>query len=58
LAAITRAARELGRGAHELVAFELDVGEGRLGEVCGRTRMGPIGEEILQRVFSRFCIGK
>jgi len=58
LAAITKAARQLRRGAPELAAFELDVAEGRLGEICGRTRAGPIGEEVLDRIFSRFCIGK
>jgi tRNA modification GTPase len=57
-AAIEEATRELKRGAHELVAFELDVAEGRLGEICGRTRIGPVGEEVLDRIFSRFCIGK
>jgi tRNA modification GTPase len=58
LAAIKRATQELKRGALELVAFELDVAEGRLGEICGRTRVGPVGEEVLERIFSRFCIGK
>lgn len=58
LAAITRAAQELGRGATELAAFELDVAEGRLGEICGRTRLGPIGAEVLDRIFARFCVGK
>jgi tRNA modification GTPase len=45
-------------GALELVAFELDVAEQRLGEIVGRVRGGPVGEEVLALIFSRFCIGK
>ena len=28
------------------------------GEITGRTGLGPIGEELLDAIFSRFCIGK
>ena len=42
----------------ELVAFHLAVAQARLDEVRGRSSLGPVGEEILAGIFSRFCIGK
>jgi tRNA modification GTPase len=38
----------------EIVALELREGLGALGEVTGQT----VGEDLLERIFSRFCIGK
>lgn len=45
-------------GPLEIVAFQLGVAEQRLAEVTGRGMLGPIGEEVLADIFSRFCIGK
>lgn len=42
----------------ETVAFELSIAERRLGEITGRTALGPVGEDVLDRIFSEFCIGK
>ena len=42
----------------ELVAFALAVAQRRLGEITGRTGLGPVGEELLAAIFSSFCIGK
>nr|WP_263430279.1 GTPase [Nannocystis pusilla] len=42
----------------ELVAFELGVAERQLAEITGRDALGPIGEDVLARIFSQFCIGK
>lgn len=42
----------------ELVAFELGVAERQLAEIGGRDALGPIGEDVLGRIFSHFCIGK
>lgn len=57
--ALTEALVEIDRGAAlELLAFHLGVGERRLAEITGRSALGPIGEEVLARIFSRFCIGK
>ncbi len=42
----------------EAVAFELGVAQRRLGLVTGQGALGPLGEEVLARVFSKFCIGK
>lgn len=42
----------------ELVAFELGVAERQLAEITGRDALGPIGEDVLGRIFSQFCIGK
>lgn len=44
--------------ALELIAFELGVAESRLAAITGRTQLGPVGDEILTRIFSTFCIGK
>lgn len=44
--------------ALELIAFELGVVEARLAAITGRTQLGPVGDEILGRIFSTFCIGK
>ena len=44
--------------ALELIAFELGVAEARLAAITGRTQLGPVGDEILTRIFSTFCIGK
>lgn len=42
----------------ELIAFELAVAERRLAEISGRSALGALGEDVLDRIFSRFCIGK
>ncbi len=42
----------------ELAAFALGLGEARLGEITGRSALGPVGEEVLASIFARFCIGK
>ncbi len=44
--------------ALEIIAFELGVTEARLAAITGRTQLGPVGDEILTRIFSTFCIGK
>lgn len=44
--------------ALELVAFELGVAQGRLGEITGRHALGATGADVLDAIFSRFCIGK
>lgn len=57
--ALTTAARELEAAAPlEIVAFQLAVGERRLAEIRGLSAAGPVGEEVLARIFARFCIGK
>ena len=38
----------------EIVALELRECLAAIGEVTGRT----VGEDLLERIFSRFCIGK
>jgi tRNA modification GTPase len=59
LAALGEARVELERDAGlELVAFSLAVAQRALGEITGRSGLGPIGEEVLDSIFSRFCIGK
>ena len=45
-------------GPLEVVAFQLGITEHRLAEVSGRCVLGPIGDEVLRSIFSRFCIGK
>lgn len=44
--------------ALELVGFHLGVARDRLAAIRGRTSLGPVGEDVLRRVFERFCIGK
>jgi tRNA modification GTPase len=44
--------------ALELVAFHLGVAADRLAEIRGRSALGPIGEDVMARIFARFCIGK
>ncbi len=57
--ALERAGVLLGNdGALELIAFELGVAEARLAAITGRTQLGPVGDELLDRIFSSFCIGK
>ncbi|MEZ4380196.1 MAG: tRNA modification GTPase [Nannocystaceae bacterium] len=53
-------AKELLQGGEpiELVAFELAIAERRLAEIRGRSALGALGEDVLGRIFSRFCIGK
>ena len=38
----------------EIVALELREALGAVGEVTGRA----VGEDLLERIFSRFCVGK
>jgi tRNA modification GTPase len=45
-------------GPLEIAAFQLGVAEQRLAEVTGRGTLGPISEDVLADIFSRFCIGK
>ena len=45
-------------GPLEIAAFQLGVAEQRLAEVTGRGILGPISEDVLADIFSRFCIGK
>ena len=57
--ALERAEALLGEdGALELIAFELGVAEARLAAITGRTQLGPVGDDVLDRIFSSFCIGK
>ena len=42
----------------ELAAFQLAVAERRLAAITGVDALGPVGEEVLARIFARFCIGK
>lgn len=42
----------------ELAAFALGVAEARLGEITGRSALGPVGQDVLAAIFARFCIGK
>lgn len=44
--------------ALELAAVALAEAQSRLGEITGRGTSGPIGAEVLERIFARFCIGK
>src|SRR5690606_2641175 len=58
-AALIEARAELDRHAGlELVAFSLAVAQRALGEITGHTGLGPVGEQVLDAIFSRFCIGK
>ncbi len=59
LGALHRAAELLAAAEPlELVAFELALADGRLAEITGHTPLGPIADDVLDRIFSRFCIGK
>jgi tRNA modification GTPase len=60
LVAIRRALEllEAPDGPLELVAFELQLASTRLREIDGRASLGPIGGDVLDGIFSRFCIGK
>ncbi len=57
-AELREAAALIGTSMLELVAFHLANAELRLAEVRGRSRLGPVGEDVLARIFARFCIGK
>ncbi len=59
LQAVTEA-RELlqGQAGLELVAFSLDVARRRLDEITGRSDLGPVGADLLNSIFGKFCIGK
>ncbi len=56
--ALAEAASLAGGGAVELLAFALQVAQQRLEEIEGRSRLGPVGAEVLDAIFSTFCIGK
>jgi tRNA modification GTPase len=59
LAALDEAREHLRDGERlELAAFALGIAEARLGEITGRSALGPVGEEVLAEIFARFCIGK
>ena len=59
VAALIEAQTELAAGSGlELVAFALAVAQRALGEITGHTGLGPVGDEVLATIFSRFCIGK
>ncbi len=45
-------------GPLEIAAFLLGSAERELGEITGRSALGPVGDEVLTRIFARFCIGK
>ena len=54
-AAVERAARAAAAARPgEIVALELREAMAAAGEVTGRA----VGEDVLERIFSRFCIGK
>jgi tRNA modification GTPase len=52
--ALARARAVAGREPGEIVALELRECLAAIGEVTGRT----VAEDVLERIFSRFCIGK
>ncbi|MEO5619180.1 MAG: tRNA uridine-5-carboxymethylaminomethyl(34) synthesis GTPase MnmE, partial [Candidatus Eisenbacteria bacterium] len=53
--ALSRAARSACAGAPgEIVALELRESLGAIGEVTGQA----VGEDLLDRIFARFCVGK
>ena len=53
--ALLRAAAAANQGSPgEIVALELREALGAMGEVTGRT----VGADVLERIFSRFCVGK
>lgn len=57
--ALAEARAELERESPlEIAAFLLASAEHRLGEITGRNALGPVGEDVLARIFARFCIGK
>ncbi|MFO7564369.1 MAG: tRNA modification GTPase [Enhygromyxa sp.] len=59
LAALAEARAELAqRAGLELVAFSLAVAQRALGEITGHSGLGPVGDDLLDAIFSRFCIGK
>jgi tRNA modification GTPase len=58
-AALERARSWLAGGvAPELAERELAQAQARLEEVVGERRFGAVGEELLEAIFGRFCIGK
>jgi tRNA modification GTPase len=57
-AALAEAEIQLAEEMLELVAFQLGVAERRLAEISGGSSLGPVGEDVLADIFSRFCIGK
>lgn len=44
--------------ALEIVAFHLGAAGRALGEIRGRDKLNPVGEDVLHAIFSSFCIGK
>jgi tRNA modification GTPase len=59
LASLDRAADLLAAAQPlELTAFELAIADARLAEITGHTPLGPIADDVLDRIFTRFCIGK
>ncbi|HET6582641.1 MAG TPA: tRNA uridine-5-carboxymethylaminomethyl(34) synthesis GTPase MnmE [Nannocystaceae bacterium] len=55
---LARAQEQLDGDALELLAFHLGAAALRLAEIRGRSQLGPVGDDVLARVFARFCIGK
>ena len=55
LGCVERAGRAAGEGTGmEFAALDLRMATDALGEVCG----GVAAQDVLDRIFSRFCIGK
>ena len=52
--------KEAGAALAEARRGRLDngVSERQLAEITGRDALGPVGEDVLARIFERFCIGK
>ncbi len=58
VALVQAQARMVDASALELAAFSVSVAAARLAEITGRGAAGPVGAEVLDRIFARFCIGK